>query len=291
MSGAELPTVGLAITTIGRPALAGLLRSAAESLVPPVAVAVADQSPPGTKLPTGPVDPPYELRVVPSEGGASAGRNDAVRALLGRAEVLGFPNDDSSLPAGTLGAVAAAFRAPDVVAVACTLVEQGTPRFQLPPAGTALDDRSVWRAIEPSMFIRAAAFDAVGGFRADLGTGAPTPWQSGEGTDLLLRLMSAGGRVLSRPDLEVDGPGERRSLAPDALVRKHRAYARGTGHVYRSHPYSSLVRWRTVAGPWLHPASHDPDLRLSLRLAIARSVGRVEGLLGRVLPGSTQRWQ
>jgi hypothetical protein len=282
--------VGLAVSSIGRPQLAELLQSAASSTVPPVAVAIADQSQAGLRLPPQPT--PFPVEVVGSGGGASAGRNDAVRALAGRAAVLAFPNDDSLLPPATVAAVARCFaERPDVVAVAGALVEGGTARFEQPPQGSALDPVTIWRAIEPAMFVRTSAFEAVGGFRTDLGTGSPGPWQSGEGTDLLLRLMRAGGTVLSRPDIEMTGRGERRDLTPTALVAKHRGYARGTGFVYRAHPYSTYRRWRTVAGPWLRPTAHAPERVLSLRIAVARSVGRVEGLLGRTLPGGgPTRW-
>jgi hypothetical protein len=62
-----------------------------------------------------------------------------------------------------------------------------------------------------------------------MGTGAASPWQSDDGTDLLLTLMAKGGRVQSRPAIVVLGRGERKGLSADALVAKHRAYARGTG--------------------------------------------------------------
>lgn len=278
------PAVGLAVTTVGRPEVVELLGTAAASTLRPRAVAVADQSREGVQVDRERHS--FEVLVVPSSGGASAGRNDAVRALGDRVDVLGFPNDDSRLPADTLERVASAFAADaEVVAVACALIESGSPRFRLPEPGVHLDPVSVWRAIEPATFVRASSFAAAGGFREDLGTGSAGPWQSGEITDLLLRLMAAGGKVLSRPDLAVVGRGERRGLSPAALAAKQRAYARGMGYVYRTHPYPWFVRWRTVAGPWRHPAAHAPELPVSLRLALVKTVGRVEGLLGRTLPG------
>ncbi|WP_166606303.1 glycosyltransferase family 2 protein [Kineococcus siccus] len=278
----ELVTVGLAVTTIGRPEIAELLRSAAASTRPPLAVAVADQSRGRLALDTR--DLPFPVDVVPSSGGVSAGRNDAVRALQGRVDVVGFPNDDSRLPPGTLEQVAEAFtRDAGLAALAGAVRDPDGFRAALPERGTALDARSIWRAVEPAVFLRAGEWAAVGGFRPDVGTGAASPWQSGDGTDLLLRLLERGGRVVSRPDVVVEGRGERRSLTPGELVAKHRGYARGTGFVYRVHPYPRHVRWRTVLGPWLRPLSHDTDPRLSLRLAVARSLGRVEGLLARPL--------
>lgn len=285
---ADLPRLGLAVTTIGRPALGDLLASLAASDVRPEAVAVANQS--GSALPIEPADYPFPVTVVPSDGGVSRGRNDAVAVLAREVDVLGFPNDDSTYDPGTCGAVTAAFRTtPHAAALACRLEERGGPRFPLPATGTLLDRRTVWRALEACTFVTRACFAEVDGFSLDVGSGGGTPWGSGEGTDLLLRIMAQGGQVLSRPDIVVHGQGERRDLDDDQLVAKHRAYARGTGHIYRVHGYPLSSRLRILAGPWAHPTQHDPDLLVSLRLAAARSLGRLEGLLGRPI-GASGAW-
>jgi hypothetical protein len=282
------PSIGLAITTVGRPALLELLRSIGHSTLQPDVVCIANQG--ERPLGLSPSDYRFTLRVIESSGGASRGRNDAVAAFEHDVDVVGFPNDHSWYEADCLQQVATAFVSssePD--AVACSLVEGTSSRFELPAAGR-LDRMSVWRAIEPAMFVRRRTFERLGGFREDLGTGCPTPWQSGEGTDLLLRILHDGGVVESRPDIRVMGAGERRDLDADRLVAKHRGYARGTGYVYRLHPYPLWVRTRIVAAPWLRLRQHDPSIRLSLRLALARSLGRVEGLTGRLLPSRPTDW-
>lgn len=280
--GSREPGLGLVVTTIGRPGLAALLDSAERCRTPPLAVAVANQS--GAPLPV-PVDGySFPVMVIASSGGVSRGRNDAFEVLDPRCEVVGFPNDDSEYRHDVLSAVVAAFAGePPPAAVACRLEDPDGTRFVLPPPGALLTRRTVWRAIEPSMFVHRAAFVAAGGFRPDLGTGAASPWGSGEGTDLLLRLLEAGGRVVSRPDLAVHGPGERRDLDDEALIAKHRAYARGTGYVYRIHGYPWPARLRTAVGPLARATGHDAELALSLRLALARTVGRLEGLSARSL--------
>jgi hypothetical protein len=67
--------LGLAVTTVGRPALQSLLVSAGRSACPPVIVVVANQSGSSLSVDTG--DLPFEVEIVPSSGGASQGRNDA----------------------------------------------------------------------------------------------------------------------------------------------------------------------------------------------------------------------
>jgi hypothetical protein len=277
------PRIGLALSTIGRPTLIALLDSLAVCSEPPTAVAVADHSP-GADLRIE-RDYPFPVLVVPSTGGASEGRNDAAEALGDRCDVLGFPNDDNLYIPSTLTEVGDSFAradAPD--AVAGTLLEFGRPRYRLPGDGRLLNRRTVWRAIEPAVFLRRSAFESAGRFREDMGTGAASPWQSGDGTDLLLTLMAGGGRVQSRPAIVVLGRGERKGLSADALVAKHRAYARGTGFVYRTHRYPPHAQLRVLLSPLVKAAAHDPSLALSLRLSVARSAGRLEGLVGRPLP-------
>ena len=282
--------VALALSTIGRPTIAELLDSLAASTCLPVAVAIADHTPDQDLDVAG--DYPFPVLVVPSTGGVASGRNHAVAAVAPRCDVLGFPNDDSTFPPTTLEQVVDVFSEEGApAAIGGTLVEDAGPRFRLPPDGTVLDRRSVWKVIEPAMFIRCDAFEAVGGNREDLGTGAESPWQSGDGTDLLLRIMATGGIVQSRRSVMVQGRSERRDLSDDAWVAKHRAYARGTGYVYGAHAYPLHDRLRLLAAPLVKGLSHDPSPRVSLRVALARTVGRLEGLTGRRLRGSgEQTW-
>lgn len=274
-----LPRIGVVIPTIGRSALVDLLRSLADSTLRPTAVVVANQAGHPLDLPTA--DLPFPVTVVASSGGASAARNDAVAALGADVDVVSFPNDDSLFPAGTLAQVAEVFVAtPAPWAVSGTVADPDGPRFVLPPTGSLLDRRTVWLAVEPGMFVSRSALQEVGGFRADLGTGAPSPWGSGEGTDLLLRVLAHGGSVRSHPEVVVLGRGERRDLTAQQVVAKHRAYARGTGRVYRLHDYPPTALLRILVAPLVQGFSHDASPTQSLRLARARFLGRLEGLRG-----------
>jgi len=286
---AEYPSVGLALSTVGRPLLTELLASAAASTRLPAAVAVADHTPNRDLTIRG--DYTFPVVVVPSVGGVARGRNDAAAALSARCDVLGFPNDDCLFPPATIEQVSHAFAGPQSPAVvAGTLLDASGPRMRLPAAGTALDRRTVWRAIEPAMWVRREVYEGIGGIRDDLGTGSDSPWQSGDGTDLLLRIMADGGSVRSRPDIVVSGRGERRDLTPDAFVAKHRAYARGTGYVFRLHSYPLRDQLRLVLAPLVKVSTHDASLALSARVAAARAVGRIEGLAGRPLHGRKLTW-
>jgi hypothetical protein len=286
VTGERQVQIGLAVSTVGRPSLAALLTSVAQSTMPPSAVAIADHTPHGDLRVEG--EYPFRVVVVPSSGGAGRGQNDAV-AALSRCDVVGFPNDNNLYVPNTLEQVAVSFGGPNPpAAVAGTLLQAGVPHTRMPRDARALNRRTVWKAVEPAMFIQTEVFARLGGLRDDLGTGAASPWQSGGGTDLLLRLMAGGGTVESRPGIVVLGRDEKKGLPPDAMVAKHRAYGRGTGFVYRTHHYPASARVRLLVAPLLKAATHDPDLRLSFRIALARTTGRWEGLAGRPLPGTRE---
>ncbi|MGQ7297603.1 glycosyltransferase family 2 protein [Quadrisphaera sp. KR29] len=277
--------VGVCLTTIGRPSVEALLRSAAASDHPVVAVAVADQSAAG--LPPLHV-PGLDVRVVRSSGGGSAGRNAALALLGEEVDVVAFPNDHSTYPAQALGGVAAAFAAdPSLAALAVPLVEHGVPRSPSPPR-PELDDWTVWRAIEPATFFRRTAVEAVGGWDESIGTGSAGPYQAGEVTDLLLRLVRAGNAVRWSDAVHVVGEGENRQLAAAEVVRKHRGYGRGTGYVARRHGYPLRWRVRHVLAPLARPLAHHERPLVSVAVGAARSLGRLEGLTGVVLPGGSR---
>jgi hypothetical protein len=278
---AEVVTrLGIVVTTVGRwEPLRRLIQSVVESDHVNAVIGVANQSgQPAPHALTG----ESRVRWVDSGGGISRGRNDAMAALQGEADLLAFPNDHSWYPAGTLAAAAARFDAMGRPgALAGSLVEPSGPRMRLPPTGTPLNRWTVWRAIEPAMFVAAGPAAALR-FREDLGSGGPTPWQAGEGTELLLRLLAAGQVVRSAPELVVRGEGERRSLSPDEWRRKLRSYARGIGYVLRLHQAGPLESAVQVLLPWYRfvrrPASGG---RTPAADCLQASIGRFEGRLGR----------
>lgn len=278
---AEVVTrLGVVVTTVGRwEQLDRLIRSVTESEQVDALMAVANQS--GHKAPSALMGA-RGVRWVDSGGGISRGRNDAMATLDGEADLLAFPNDHSWYPAGTLAAAAARFDATGRPgALAGSLVEPFGPRVRLPAAGRPLDRWTVWRAIEPAMFVAAGPAQRLR-FREDVGSGSPTPWQAGEGTDLLLRLLEAGHAVLSAPDLVVRGEGERRSLSSGEWRRKVRSYARGIGYVLRLHRAGPVETAAQVLLPWYRfVRGPNPGRRAPAADCLQASIGRFEGRLGR----------
>lgn len=269
--------VGVVVTTVGRwEALERLLDS-----VGAAPVAVANQS--GGPVPAALRRP--GVRWVESTRGISRGRNDAFAALAGDVDVVGFPNDHSWYEAGWDRTVAGRWEAEGRPgALAGSLAEPGGVRMMLPPAGTPLTRWTVWRAIEPALFVHASLVGRFG-FREDLGIGSAGPWQAGEGTELLLRIMAAGRPVVSAPDLCVHGDGERRSLDPEEWRAKLRGYGRGIGRVLRLHQAGPVETAAQVLLPWYRWVRRPPSgARTPPGDCLQASLGRLEGRMGRCLP-------
>ncbi|HEU4757941.1 MAG TPA: hypothetical protein VFS72_14820 [Agromyces sp.] len=222
--------------------------------------------------------------VTTSEPGAARGRNRGVAELAGVDPLLVFPNDTTWFPPGTIERLRAL--PADLEAGAMTVVDEYGPKFALPPAGTPLDRWNVWSVIEMGLLVRRRVFDAVGGFDPRLGTGAPTPWQAGEATDLLLRIADR------RPDLtrtfawlpaevSVGGIADAHGLEPGPRRHKLRAYGRGLGRVVTRWRYPLAWRFAFVGGGLAFGLRHRTDYALLDGWWVF--LGRLEGAIGRTL--------
>jgi GT2 family glycosyltransferase len=81
-----------------------------------------------------------------------------------------------------------------------------------------------------SLVFNRTTFDRIGGFDERFGVGAPFP--AGEETDLLLRMMAAGGRGVHLDRLTIRHPS--RARTPD-LVRRYETYGFAHGALARKH--------------------------------------------------------
>ncbi|MBC7442626.1 MAG: hypothetical protein H7311_08920 [Ramlibacter sp.] len=226
------------------------------------------------------------ITVTTSPPGAARGRNAGVAALpAGRDLLLNFPNDTTWYPAGALERMR--HLPEDFRAGALTVVDENGPKFVLPEPGSALTRWTVWSVIEMGILIRRSTFDRIGGFDPEVGTGAPTPWQAGEATDLLLKLIRSGqhsGFAWQPAELTVGGISDPSGLSSAERRRKLRGYGRGLGRL--------VTRWRYPL--WWRFAFLCGGLFFGLRNRGTNALidgwwvflGRLEGMLGRTLGGA-----
>jgi len=135
---------------------------------------------------------PFHSTYVPLEPcSLSHARNCLLPAVRG--DVVALGDDDCLYQADLLEKMANVIRKnPSAAAFICMPSEASTR------SGTAQVSRRglFYAAPSISLFFNAAWVRKAGNFDEAIGIGAPTPWQSGEETDLLLRIHALGGQIL-----------------------------------------------------------------------------------------------
>jgi|GEM_PF-694677 len=285
--------LGIVVTTLGRlDALDRLLASLEGALVEGDEVVLVAQRHEDAvrELAAAHRDRGLPVSVIRSEPGAARGRNAGVAALSAAPEadpMLMFPNDTTWVRPGAVEAVRSLPE--DTLAGAITVVDENGPRSVHPPAGTPLDRWTAMRVVEMSILLRRSVFVRVGGFDSGIGTGAPTPWQAGEATDLLMRVLHdpVQGAELARgfawldPEVSLGGVPWYRGLSPAERRRKLRAYSRGHAHVVARWRYPLWYRAAILAAAPLFGFRHRPVYRPSDGWPMF--LGHLEGLTGLLL--------
>lgn len=151
-------------------------------------------------------------------------------------------------------------------------------------AGVITPKRVFVCQIEWNMLIRHAVLHATGGYDETISLGGDTPWQGGEGYDLLLRALALDFTCHYTPAL-IAHHAELPVAAPDAaMIRKGRDYGRGLGRVLAIHGFglTSAGYWlgRSLINLGLSMLSGRPD---RTRYFLHQAMGRAEGWLGRTL--------
>lgn len=273
--------IAFVVPTIGRPApLQRLFASLEGQLEPGDRIAIAT---------VGDVDdirslaatfdfPAGCITVTKSPWGISTARNLAAASLESSVQFLLFPNDTSWFDSDFVEK----FKLLNVSETggAIEVVDEAGPKFVLPATGTPLTKANVWQVVEPGLFMDHGIFRSLGGFNEDFGTGGPTPWQSGEGTELLLRWMTHSSAPSFRwlTELKVHGVSDASGLSPSQRRRKLRAYARGYGRLLTLGEFSVQQRLKAAIGGWLFGLRKGATYSAADGLWVG--LGRFEGLSG-----------
>ena len=192
-----------------------------------------------------PVFPIRHLRSLP---GLSRSRN--VGLCQCRGEIIGFPDDDCWYPEDAIDHVIAIFRATaDLDAISGRTIDaEGVELLgSFQNFSSEITRSNVWRTHNSNtLFVRVRALRAVGGFDESLGVGAKSPFQSGEETDLLLKVMQRGGRAQFHWNFTVfhDQVGQK---STSATLRRAHMYSPGFGRVLRKHNFGLLYLGYRVA--------------------------------------------
>ena len=174
------------------------------------------------------------VRTATSARGASVGRNAGL--ALTSAPVVAFPDDDAWYPPDTPGRIIDTFLAQPLIAGLCgrQVTADGRSsmlRWQSTPGPVTARNFS-HTSIMSTMFFRRSWLDRVGPFDENMGVGSQSWYGACEESDLLLRVIEAGGSVPYDPTLLVlqDEP---RDDIDEAFVDKMLRYGCGQGHLWR----------------------------------------------------------
>lgn len=226
------------------------------------------------------------VRVVECRKGASRARNFGVLSTSIDWTHVVFLDDDILYDREFIERTIEDFREGlgDILTAVISPEGDGRARSLDPSLPQEIRKSNIWRgSLEAGSAYTRAAWVEGNGFDVSLGVGADTPWQSGESTDLMLRLIGAGYRACLCPDRV--GYEESPSLLPSAVrVARARRYARGTGRVYAMR-YSRWSCMQLVLKSAVRVVVDTLGLREAPGGAEARQVfaGRLEGLWARTL--------
>lgn len=232
----------LIVSTVGRAAeLRGLFDSLLLQTLTDFEVIVVDQSHAGEIAAlVGEYSGRLQLRHEPmQQRGLSRGRNLGMR--FARGQILGFPDDDCTLPADYLRQVWERFEQHPQIDGLSTQARH-LARFD-PESGPIAKENIFFRFVEPAMYVRRERLARLE-FDERLGVGSGTIFGADEGPDFVLRAMEHGLRWHYFHDLEVWHPNPMQEYNARAMQRAY-SYGCGRGYLLRRHRFpKSRVAWR-----------------------------------------------
>ena len=179
-------------------------------------------------------------------GGLSESRNMGIEIAKG--EYCAFPDDDCIYPDGELLKIKNKLEKTAVDALSCLIVDTSgkfsSGGIMSRKKWIKITQRNAWTCGNSSgLFIRREALQAIGGFNTHLGIGAKTDFQSGEDTEILLRMITGKMSVFYTADSYVVHP----KLKWQKNFRRAYLYGCGGGWVLAHYKYTlSFVLLATV---------------------------------------------
>lgn len=277
---ADTPIFSLVIATVGRvDEIVRCLESLCVQTLPHFEVIIVDQnSDDCLNALVSRFSRHLQIRHLRAARGLSKARNLGIAHARGT--FVGFPDDDCWYPPDLLAELYSRLLAEPRLAALTVRCTDGFGQMAAGRHGERAGDvtrRNVWeRGVGATMFARRKALSELGGFDENLGLGAPTPFQSGEETDLLLRGLSHGYLIRYDPSLEVFHPLE--DLDSPGATLKSWSYGLGMGRVLRLRRYRLPSVLGHVAAPVLGALIASTTNRPVLaRIRLARALARFQG--------------
>jgi glycosyltransferase involved in cell wall biosynthesis len=241
-------SLGIVVSTIGRPASFRRLVESLDACPDPASMELilVDQSDDrGCTAVLESQEWRIPWRAITSGRGASVGRNAGL--ALTQAPVVAFPDDDAWYPPETPARVVAALTAADAPAALCGRQVTADGRSSMLRWMQEPTEVSPWNFLRTSimstMFFRRDWLAKVGDFDEGMGVGSAGWYGACEESDLLLRVIEAGGRVPYDPTLLVF-QDEPRDDPDDRFVTKMLNYGCGQGRLWRKRDLpKSLLAW------------------------------------------------
>ena len=216
--------------------------------------------------------------VIGADKGLARARNAGLNACSCHSEFVMFMDDDIKPAPNFLEVAAVQLSTHHFASGRLTFEGTNESRLRFPKTPTPITAKNVWNtAIEATCVYRRLPLEVVGGFNEALGLGSGTRFGSGEGTDLLLRLLKNGMHGIYSPNAMAEEIVFEEVVPSNAQdVERVRSYAIGAGFVVGSH-YGLAYQFWFVLKALLRLVSDAP--RGNWRRRIAVLVGRVEGVL------------
>jgi glycosyltransferase involved in cell wall biosynthesis len=246
-------------------------------------VIVVDQNPDDRLISVLREHPDLTIRHVRCALGVSRARNVGIRVATG--DIIAFPDDDCWYPPDLLTSISLWMDSnPQFDGIFTATRDQNNklqaPKF--PPGPGACTKKSILLcAVAFNAFLRARTVEAIGFFREDIGPGTPSPYQSSEDIDYMIRPLQCGMRLFYQPAFSVYHPD---FSTRDRLLRITFSYSVGLGYILRLHGYSWLVfaevLARSLAGAGINLAKGDLE---GSHLYLLRAAGQFRGYVFRPL--------
>ncbi|TXM97199.1 glycosyltransferase family 2 protein [Methylobacterium sp. WL64] len=220
-----------------------------------------------------------KIRYTKSKVGLSRGRNAGL--IIARGRIIGFPDDDCEYPVTLLADVKAEFLSHDnasAICVRCCDHAGHDSAGRLDRKGGLVTKSNVWsRVVSVGIFVQADILKEIGAFDENIGLGSNTPYQSGEETDLMLRLISLDRSAYYNPNLTVFHPRGSHRITTSQIDRAY-DYGLGKGRILRRYKYRKREIALHFAKPVLGALMAIIGGNLGLaRLRLQRAKGRFDG--------------